>query len=94
MSRPLRAQLLVPALGTRLRPLILHTPKCLVLIGPPAGLLVAPAGGGGLRSGLGEHPLWAEQVEADLESWQSPSMDVRTVHEPELLGTASTLLLN
>ena len=88
--------MLVAGLGTRLRPLTLHTPKCFVLIGgePPAGPLVAPAGEGGLRSGLGEHPLWTEQVEADLESWQSPTMDVRTVHEPELLGTAGTLLLN
>ena len=33
-------------------------------------------------------------MEAYLESWQSPKMDVRTVHEPKQLGTAGSLLLN
>ena len=36
----------------------------------------------------------AEQVQGFLKSWQSSTMAVRTVHEPELLGTAGTLLKN
>jgi mannose-1-phosphate guanylyltransferase len=35
-----------------------------------------------------------EQVEAFLKNWHSPTMAVHTVHEPELLGTAGTLLSN
>ena len=36
----------------------------------------------------------AEEVEAFLKSWQSPTMSVKIVHEPELLGTAGTLQAN
>jgi mannose-1-phosphate guanylyltransferase len=36
----------------------------------------------------------AQQVKAFLQTWQSSTMSVHTVHEPELLGTAGTLLAN
>ena len=36
----------------------------------------------------------AGQVEAFLQSWKSSTMSVKTVHEPELLGTAGTLISN
>ena len=36
----------------------------------------------------------AEQVVAYLQSWQSATMTVHAVHEPDLIGTAGTLLAN
>ena len=41
-----------------------------------------------------QHPYLAEQVEFYVQCWQSSSMEVQTVHEPQLLGTAGTLLAN
>jgi mannose-1-phosphate guanylyltransferase len=96
MSRTLRPLLLAAGPGTRLRPLTLHTPKCLVPIGgePLLGRWLRQLDEAGCEAVLVNTHYLAEQVEAYLESWQSPTMDVRTVHEPELLGTARTLLLN
>tara|TARA_B100000674_G_C37784856_1_gene888954 strand:+ start:247 stop:855 length:609 start_codon:yes stop_codon:yes gene_type:complete len=36
----------------------------------------------------------AEQVENFLRSWRSPKMSIETVHEPDLLGTAGTVMAN
>ena len=36
----------------------------------------------------------AHKVEAFLSNWESSTMSIETVHEPVLLGTASTLLAN
>ena len=36
----------------------------------------------------------AEKVNTFLKSWEISTMKVQTVHEPELLGTAGTLLAN
>ncbi|MCP9775660.1 nucleotidyltransferase family protein [Cyanobium sp. WAJ14-Wanaka] len=94
MSKPLRALLLAAGLGTRLRPLTLQTPKCLVPLGgePLLGLWLRKLEQAGCEAALINTHYLAEQVDAYLQSWQSPKMAVRTVHEPELLGTAGTLL--
>ena len=96
MSRPLRALLLAAGLGTRLRPLTLHTPKCLVRIGgePLLGRWLRQLEQLGCEAVLVNTHYLAEQVEAYLQSWQSSTMGVHTMHEPELLGTAATLLAN
>jgi len=96
MSRPLRALLLAAGLGTRLRPLTLHTPKCLVPINgePLLGRWLRQLEQAGCTTVLVNTHYLAEQVEAYLLSWHSPTMAVHTVHEPELLGTAGTLLAN
>ena len=96
MNRPLRALLLAAGLGTRLRPLTLHTPKCLVPINgePLLGRWLHQLEQAGCEAVLVNTHYLAEQVEAYLQSWQSPRMAVHTVHEPELLGTAGTLLAN
>ena len=96
MKHPLRALLLAAGLGTRLRPITLHTPKCLVPIGgePLLGRWLRQLDQAGCESVLINTHYLAEEVEAFLKSWQSSTMTVQTFHEPELLGTAGTLLAN
>ena len=96
MTKPFRALLLAAGLGTRLRPITLHTPKCLVPIGGEPLLkrwlrMLELAGCDAVL--INTHHL-ANEVEAFLKSWQSNTMAVQTVHENELLGTAGTLLAN
>ena len=96
MTQPIRALLLAAGLGTRLRPITLHTPKCLVPIGGEAllGRWLRKLELAGCDSVLVNTHYLAEQVEAFLKSWQSSTMTIQTVHEPELLGTAGTLITN
>ena len=94
MTQPLRALLLAAGLGTRLRPITLHTPKCLVHIGeePLLGRWLRQLEQAGCESVLINTHYLAEKVQAFLTSWQSSTMTIQSVHEPELLGTAGTLL--
>ena len=96
MTQTFRALLLAAGLGTRLRPLTMQTPKCLVPIGgePLLGHWLRKLELAGCDSVLVNTHYLAEQVKAFLQSWQSPRMNVSSVHEPELLGTAGTLLAN
>ena len=96
MSRPLRALLLAAGLGTRLRPLTLHTPKCLVSIGgePLLGRWLRQLEAAGCEAVLVNTHHLAEQVKSFLEGWRCDGMAVHSVHEADLLGTAGTLLAN
>ena len=96
MSRPLRALLLAAGLGTRLRPITEHTPKCLVPIGsePLLGRWLRQLEAAGCEAVLINTHHLAEQVEVFLRERCATAMGVQTVHEPELLGTAGTLLAN
>ena len=97
MNRPpLRALLLAAGLGTRLRPLTLHTPKCLVSIGgePLLGRWLRQLEAVGCEAVLVNTHYLADQVQDFLEGWRSEGMALHTVHEPELLGTAGTILAN
>ena len=96
MSRPLRALQLAAGLGTRLRPLTLHIPKCLVPINgePLLGRWLHQLEQAGCEAVLVNTHYLAEHVEAYLLSWHSSTMAVHSVHEPELQGTAGTLLTN
>ena len=93
---PLRALLLAAGLGTRLRPITVHTPKCLVSIGgePLLGRWLRQLEAVGCEAVLVNTHYLAEQVQAFLEGWRSDGMALHTVHEPELLGTAGTILAN
>ena len=96
MTKPFRALLLAAGFGTRLRPITWHTPKCLVPIAgePLLGRWLKQLELAGCSSVLVNTHYLADQVEAFLENWQHSTMTVKSVHEPELLGTAGTLMAN
>jgi len=96
MSRPLRALLLAAGLGTRLRPITLHTPKCLVQVAgePLLGRWLRQLEAAGCEAVLINTHYLADQVEAFLQQRPPGPMGVHTIHESELLGTAGTLLSN
>jgi mannose-1-phosphate guanylyltransferase len=92
----LRALLLAAGLGTRLRPLTLDTPKCLVTVGgePLLSLWLRNLEALGCESVIVNTHYLSEKVENFLDSWTSSAMSVKVVHEKQLLGTAGTLLKN
>ena len=96
MNQPLRALLLAAGLGTRLRPITLNTPKCLVPIGgePLLGIWLKKLEEAGCEAVLINTHYLAKQVDAFVKNRKNSTMTVQTVHEPELLGTAGTLLAN
>ncbi len=96
MTRPLRALLLAAGLGTRLRPITDTTPKCLVPIAgePLLGRWLRQLEQAGCEAVLVNTHYLAPQVVTFLAARPSGPMALHSVHEPELLGTAGTLLAN
>jgi mannose-1-phosphate guanylyltransferase len=96
MSQTLRALLLAAGLGTRLRPITDHTPKCLVEVAgePLLGRWLRQLEAAGCEAVLINTHHLADQVESFLQQRAPSAMRVQTIHEPELLGTAGTLLAN
>jgi mannose-1-phosphate guanylyltransferase len=94
MNRPLRALLLAAGLGTRLRPFTLHTPKCLAPIGgkPLLAHWLSKLEAAGCEAVLINTHHLADQVDEFVQNWPQTAMAIETVHEPELRGTAGTLL--
>jgi mannose-1-phosphate guanylyltransferase len=91
----MRALLLAGGLGTRLRPLTDHTPKCLVDIGgrPLLDYWLAMLFQSGFERVLINTHWLADQVIAHVSS--SPWRDnIELVHEETLLGTGGTILKN
>ena len=92
----MRAVLLAAGLGTRLRPLTDATPKCLVQVAGKALLdiwLDALAAVEVDEVLVNTHHLHG-QVERHVALRAGEPPRVRTVHEPELLGSAGTLAAN
>ena len=96
MKQPLRALLLAAGLGTRLRPITLNKPKCLVPIGgePLLSRWLRQLEQAGCESVLINTHYLARQVEDFLQTWESSNMTVHTIYEPVLHGTAGSLIAN
>ena len=91
----MKAFLLAAGLGTRLRPVTDSIPKCLVQVGGRTMLdiwLDALAEAGVAEVLVNTHHF-ADLVEAHVAQRQCAPV-VRVSHEPELLGSAGTLLAN
>ena len=91
----MRCLLLAAGLGTRLRPLTLRTPKCLIAVRgrPLLGWWLEHLERHGCDEvRINTHYL-AHQVEAFVGAYAGP-LRLQTVHEPELLGSAGTLRRN
>ena len=89
----MRALLLAAGLGTRLRPLTDHTPKCLIEIDgkPLLAYWITMLTNGGVYPLLVNLHHHAEKVAAFIENSPYKSF-VTTVYEETLLGTGGTLL--
>lgn len=91
----MRAILLAAGIGSRLRPITDTIPKCLVPINgrPLLDIWFENLSRAGVGPFLVNTHYLAEQVKAHVAS--GPYRDqVTLVHEPELLGTAGTLIAN
>ncbi len=89
------ALLLAAGLGTRLRPLTEHWPKCLMPIKtrPLLEYWLGIVSGVGIEGVLVNLHYHADKVRDYLAQPQFNNW-VRTVYEPELMGTAGTLRIN
>lgn len=91
----MKAILLAAGFGTRLQPLTLTTPKCLVLIGGKPLLKIWLEGlvAAGFNDILINTHYLSEQVTNFIKKSEFENI-VTLVHEPELLGTLGTLKAN
>ncbi len=96
MHKPIRALLLAAGFGTRLRPLTLNTPKCLIKINKKPILeywLDKLEELGSERILINTHYL-AEKVNHFLDTNYHQNKKIQKFHEDILLGTAGTLIAN
>jgi len=93
---PLKAFLLSAGLGTRLRPLTDETPKCLLPINgkPLMQIWLELLTYYGIEEVLVNTHWHHDKVEAFLAKWPRDRLTVIPYYEPDLLGSAGTLLAN
>ncbi len=91
----MKAVLLAAGLGTRLRPITNTTPKCMLVIDdrPLLDIWLDAFDAAGVDEVLGNLHHLPEVVTRHLAARTAPP-SVRTFFEPELLGSAGTLLAN
>lgn len=96
MQKPIRALLLAAGFGTRLRPLTLNTPKCLVKINkkPILEYWLNKLEDIGIQNILINTHYLAEKVNYFLDNQYPQNKKIQKSHEDILLGTAGTLIAN
>ena len=96
MLKKTKALLLSAGFGTRLRPITLTTPKCLVEISglPLLEHWIRHLEHIGVSSLLVNTHYLSEKVEDYLLQREKSAISIQIVHEKRLLGTAGTLLTN
>ena len=96
MTDSIHALLLAAGFGTRLRPVTLTKPKCLVEIGgePLLEKWLKSLESCNCNEALVNTHYLADQVHEYIDKRPQNRMDVRCIFEPKLLGTAGTLLAN
>ena len=96
MTQTINAVLLAAGYGSRLRPLTLTTPKCLVEVGglPLLERWLRCLEKCGCENVLINTHYLADKVVSFLEGRKSNTMKIRATYEPTLLGTAGTIIAN
>jgi len=96
MNQTVNALLLAAGFGTRLRPLTLSTPKCLVDIGgvPLLERWLKSLENCNCDNALINTHYLSEQVSDFIKKRRKTAMKIQISHEDQLLGTAGTILAN
>ena len=96
MKKPIRSLLLAAGLGTRLRPLTLKIPKCLVKIGKESLLenWINKLQDIGVEKILINTFYMSEKVDSFLDNKYKNNKKIKNFNENKLLGTAGTLIAN
>lgn len=96
MSNTIKAILLSAGYGTRLRPLTINKPKCLMEIDnePVLGRWLKELKSIGCKYAIVNTHYLAEQVSKYLKSQKPSTMEISEQREEVLLGTAGTLMQN
>lgn len=97
MKPKLKALLLCAGLGTRLRPLTLKKPKCLMNIAgkPLLGIWIDKLEKSGFEEVLINTHYFSKKIDAYLKSeYKNKNIKISTVFEEKLLGTGATLMEN
>ena len=95
-KKPISALLLAAGYGTRLRPLTIDNPKCLIYVNdkPILEEWIIKLEEINAQKVLVNTHYFSEQIEDFLTNYQSDSMKITTSYEKKLLGTAGTLMDN
>ena len=96
MNKPIRSLLLAAGLGTRLRPLTLEIPKCLVKIGKESLLenWINKLEDIEVEEILINTHYMSEKVDLFLDKKFKNNKKIKKFYENKLLGTAGTLIAN
>ena len=94
--KKIKAILLAAGYGTRLRPITLETPKCLVEVNNKPLLMhwLEKLENLGCSEVIINTHYLNKKVEKFLENFHSEKITLKIIYEPEILGTAGTLINN